>query len=328
MTFDINYEKEIFYGKLQRMALRRDANEISLDEYWCCNFDPKLSPIILRLIKSELQYTSEPLKHLKRMYKVERNGKTLLRALLCPVIRTGDESNDTNFAEVFALVKLVLPSNSFKIEKVEVPMNKPTSKELNEKVSKLYWPVIWKGDPRLQELKEIYKRMDINKVEKYVGLLIEKLENPPFKTSLPIVTIFVDPLSDEIKSISYDSRTRNNPIKHPIMDGIAHIAELELRRRQESCYNDNESNNYLCLNYHVYSTHEPCAMCAMALLHSRISQLIYIKPSTKTGAIGMESGHQEMVHVSCSLNWKFESFQYTDTSIANSVVSVDQDVFV
>lgn len=112
------------------------------------------------------------------------------------------------------------------------------------------------------------------------------------------------------------------------MDGIAEIAEKELKKRNERKIQDVEANNYLCLNYHVYTSHEPCTMCAMALVHSRISQLVYLKPSLETGGIGKNSGHGEMIHLSCALNWKFESFQYLDDIMFNGIEEIDPTVYI
>jgi tRNA(adenine34) deaminase len=45
-------------------------------------------------------------------------------------------------------------------------------------------------------------------------------------------------------------------------------------------------NNYRVPGATVYSTVEPCAMCAGALLHSRVSRVVWGAPDTKFGAAG------------------------------------------
>ncbi|MGA7155551.1 MAG: tRNA adenosine(34) deaminase TadA [Acidobacteriaceae bacterium] len=44
--------------------------------------------------------------------------------------------------------------------------------------------------------------------------------------------------------------------------------------------------NYRLMGCTLYSTLEPCAMCAGAILHARISRLVYGAPDPKAGACG------------------------------------------
>jgi tRNA(adenine34) deaminase len=47
-----------------------------------------------------------------------------------------------------------------------------------------------------------------------------------------------------------------------------------------------ETGNYRLLNSRLYVTVEPCVMCAGALIHARVSEVIYGAPEPKTGAAG------------------------------------------
>lgn len=44
--------------------------------------------------------------------------------------------------------------------------------------------------------------------------------------------------------------------------------------------------NYLLTSLTLFTTHEPCIMCSMALIHSRVKEVIYLYPMTKTGGCG------------------------------------------
>lgn len=48
-------------------------------------------------------------------------------------------------------------------------------------------------------------------------------------------------------------------------------------------------NGYLCLNLEFWVTHEPCAMCCMAMLHSRAGRIVYGRRMPKTGAMKVNS---------------------------------------
>jgi len=60
---------------------------------------------------------------------------------------------------------------------------------------------------------------------------------------------------------------------------------------------------YLCTGYDVYLSREPCAMCAMALVHMRTRRVFYGMPSLD-GALGTN----DKIHTLEGLNHRFEVF--------------------
>lgn len=65
-----------------------------------------------------------------------------------------------------------------------------------------------------------------------------------------------------------------------------------------------ESLPYLCTGYDLYTTREPCVMCAMALLHSRIRRVFYGCADSVQGALGS----RYKIHTKTGLNHHFEVF--------------------
>ncbi len=63
-------------------------------------------------------------------------------------------------------------------------------------------------------------------------------------------------------------------------DPTAHAEMLALRAAGQSV------GNYRFPGSTLYATLEPCAMCAMALVHARVSRVVFAAPDPKTGAAG------------------------------------------
>lgn len=63
-------------------------------------------------------------------------------------------------------------------------------------------------------------------------------------------------------------------------DPCAHAEILALRQAGQKL------GNYRLLGSTMYVTLEPCAMCAMALVHARVKRLVFAAADPKTGACG------------------------------------------
>jgi len=66
--------------------------------------------------------------------------------------------------------------------------------------------------------------------------------------------------------------TTHDPTAHAEIVALRHAAQL--------------LGNYRLPDCELYVTLEPCAMCAMALMHSRIKRVVFAAPDPKTGAAG------------------------------------------
>lgn len=72
--------------------------------------------------------------------------------------------------------------------------------------------------------------------------------------------------------------------------------------------------NYRLIGCALYATLEPCAMCAGAILHARITRLVYAAPDPKAGACG--SVLSVLNHPQLNHQVEIEAGQMADESAA------------
>ncbi len=92
------------------------------------------------------------------------------------------------------------------------------------------------------------------------------------KDEVPIGAVLVS--ADGVLLAAGHNRTVSNS------DPCAH-AEIEVLRAAGKAL-----GNYRLLGTTLYVTLEPCAMCAMAMVHARIKRVVYAAADPKTGACG------------------------------------------
>jgi tRNA-specific adenosine deaminase 3 len=85
--------------------------------------------------------------------------------------------------------------------------------------------------------------------------------------------------------------------------GAAHQAKGETRHVDHA-------RPYLANDLDLYVTHEPCVMCAMALVHSRIRHVFFLFPNPVHGGLG----GRYHVHNNPSLNHHFQAFRCVDAA--------------
>lgn len=104
-----------------------------------------------------------------------------------------------------------------------------------------------------------------------------------------------------ILASAHDTRTSTgSPLSHAVLnllEGVAHLDRTDTRPALAD-------SNYLLTNLTAFMTHEPCLLCSMALLHSRISCLLYIRASSGAGGCGSEYS----LHEQKGTNHHFEAW--------------------
>jgi tRNA(adenine34) deaminase len=97
--------------------------------------------------------------------------------------------------------------------------------------------------------------------EEYMRLALQEAENARDLNEVPIGAVIVDELGDVLAAASNRTITNNDP--------TAHAEVLALRVAAEKI------ENYRLTGCTLYTTIEPCVMCAGALVNARISRLVF-----------------------------------------------------
>lgn len=260
-----------------------------------CSIQPRQTRNLLKFIDTHIpKAEQEALHHLKRFRKIESDVATYIEALLCP-----DTFIDANILESWLEEDPALASASKTLRAIRVPYEAPLIKEIAQDWSTKFWPMAWKGNPHHQALKT--STIDTTREANIVKMLAQFHK---LNSRSPFATIIgrENATNGKFEVLCYALDERNeHPLKHSIMNAISQIASQELEQRNAS----GDSVGYLCHNLLVYTTHEPCCMCAMALVHSRIGRLTYLFAHDR-GAIesSLFIGDRK------DLNWSFDIWRW------------------
>ena len=111
----------------------------------------------------------------------------------------------------------------------------------------------------------------MNNDEKWMALAIKQAVKADKEGEVPVGAVLVH--DNKLIAKSYNQSISNN-------DASAH-AEIQVLRKAGS-----KLNNYRLDNSTLYVTLEPCAMCLGALVHARISNIVFGAFDFKTGVCG------------------------------------------
>jgi tRNA(adenine34) deaminase len=121
---------------------------------------------------------------------------------------------------------------------------------------------------KLPDMPEIFKPEDTE----FMRLAFAQATLAETIDEVPVGAVIVDADGNLLAA------THNQTIS--LSDPCAHAEILALRQAGQRL------GNYRLLETTMYVTLEPCAMCAMALVHARVKRLVFAASDPKTGACG------------------------------------------
>ncbi len=263
--------------------------------------------------------------------------KKIFQVLLCP-------------KEEFVGLPKELENALTNLSEHNLPIDKILTKNQYELVNKTNWPMSFHLDKHIESLldknNKFFSDEQKLKYDFYMRTTLELAES----LRVPSAALVVDPRTDVLIAAGIDSRDKH-PLCHSTIDALRnvsqrHLTELKNTNLESHVNSENinkdlkefiekmqklethskyeilqenlnkklDSNDYLCTNYVAFLTHEPCSMCSMALIHSRVSKVFYTF-NTKHGFLHTNN----RIHCLPSLNHNYEVFE------ANDFLSDSQD---
>lgn len=158
-------------------------------------------------------------------------------------------------------------------------------------VAKLQGGGAWKLESKFEQSSDNSETIDsTDKIENYVTREInikrKYVEEAPlyYPTSLTKINL---PKEESLASSAIRRGRRNNNSTH---------------KSEQTATNTEKCGPYLCTGYWAFLLMEPCPLCAMALLHSRVLRIFYGISNKTTGVLGTKT----ILHAVPGLNHRYQ----------------------
>ncbi|XP_053116263.1 probable inactive tRNA-specific adenosine deaminase-like protein 3 [Hemicordylus capensis] len=259
--------------------------------------------------------------HLKRVRaRASVDSPHPLEMILCLANPSQEEGTLPSLAELFpdGQVDLCGLGEPFL---AQVPLCPPlTRPQYEEAVS--HWPVSFHENKHISQALNgsLFTALEKAAMQSHMELAIQAAERGARQGMKPVGAVVVDPVTGRVLATGHDCRDGLHPLLHAAMVCIDLVAcgqgggaysykdypactffQVGSNNSDPSSFED--SLPYICTGYDMYLTREPCAMCAMALVHSRIERVFYGVPSPQ-GALGTK----HHIHSRRDLNHRYEVF--------------------
>lgn len=120
--------------------------------------------------------------------------------------------------------------------------------------------------------------IDINEIDSYyISLILKEAKKAYYKNEVPVAACVVQFNSSKHQLISL-----SHNLKETDCDVTSHAEILSIRQAAQKL------NNWRLLNCTLYTTLEPCIMCAGAIIHSRIERVVFCAYDFKWGGFGSQ----------------------------------------
>ncbi|KAJ6652355.1 hypothetical protein lerEdw1_011585 [Lerista edwardsae] len=204
----------------------------------------------------------------------------------------------------------------------QVPVCPPLTRAQYEEAAS-HWPVSFHENKRISRALSgcLFTPLEKAAMQSHMEAAIQAAKQGAKQGMAPVGAVVVDPAAGRVLAVGHDCRNGIHPLLHAAMvciDLVAHgqgggaysypdYPSCTFLPGDGSLARSSSLDNglpYICTGYDMYLTREPCTMCAMALVHSRIERVFYGVPSPH-GALGTNYH----LHSRKDLNHRYEVFR-------------------
>ncbi|PVF96094.1 hypothetical protein CPB86DRAFT_709888 [Serendipita vermifera] len=257
-----------------------DDQNFPMMDVWTVSFkDPKKIKVIQEYLRGHPSVW-ESVQHLKLINKKEV------------------EADETLFQVVIGISSLPptdLPAGFSPPERVRVPATPSlTRAQLQEKNK--FWPTVF--TPHLQPSEITFTREEVEKMTSGMRMAVKEARQARVQEELPIAACILPDQYLDSHILAHDTRTTtHHPLRHAVLNLVRKLSDKVLETQGEfqghTTRNTSTSTpvlqngeGYQLTNRTLFITHEPCLMCTMALVHSRVKEVVFIYPMNKSGGCG------------------------------------------
>ncbi|XP_036280076.1 probable inactive tRNA-specific adenosine deaminase-like protein 3 [Pipistrellus kuhlii] len=216
---------------------------------------------------------------------------------------------------------------------VPVPAWPPLTRGQFEE-ARAHWPTSFHEDKHVTRALagQLFSAQEQAEMQGHMERAVRVAQQAAAKGLRAVGAVVVDPASGRVLATGHDCSSSASPLLHATMVCIDLVAQgqgqgtydlrphpacsftpasasqgvqaLSVHTLEKDADTDDSGLPYVCTGYDLYITREPCAMCAMALVHSRVQRVFYGAPSPD-GALGTRF----RIHARPDLNHRFQVFR-------------------